>query len=120
MNKPESLTIEVCSLCGEMAGQSAHGHSGQKWHWQQVEYVPKAELDRLREDLEEWKGADLEARTPAYKIERLRKALSEAWLGEPGVPAQFSNRLHGPTHNCDPQRCMIDQCPKVRALLAEI
>jgi hypothetical protein len=49
MNKPDSLTIEVCSLCGEMAGQSAHGHSGQKWHWQQVEYIPKPKVERLSE-----------------------------------------------------------------------
>lgn len=55
---------------------------------------------------------------PRESAEALAEALRVAWLGEPNVPARFSNRLHGPTHNCSPDACMIGQCPTVRALLA--
>jgi len=39
MSIPSSVTLEVCSLCGELQGLSAHGHTGQPWHWEPVVYL---------------------------------------------------------------------------------
>lgn len=57
----EALTVEVCSACGAMAGQGAHGHrDGRPWEWRRMEYVPKAEVDRLREAVRDYlNGAPL-------------------------------------------------------------
>lgn len=36
------VVLDICSHCGEVAGQSAHGHTppAPDWHWERVEYVP--------------------------------------------------------------------------------
>lgn len=53
----EPLTVEVCSACGAMAGQGAHGHGDDRaWEWRRVEYVPLVEAERLREALTRAEG----------------------------------------------------------------
>lgn len=48
-----NVTHDVCSHCGEIAGASAHGHTGgPDWRWERVEYVPASQLRGAVEAIE--------------------------------------------------------------------
>lgn len=58
-----TLTVEVCSHCGAVAGPSSHGHTdAPDWRWKRMEYVSADQFAEIIETLratrllaEQWK-----------------------------------------------------------------
>lgn len=121
---PPNITLEVCSHCGEIAGQGAHGHfEAVDWRWLKIEYFPASLVGEAMaiktKALERAEKAEAEAErlhgalmdTPQWQhaeywkaeVERLNKALDnmraeyETNLNElePKVARMAQARLYG-------------------------
>jgi hypothetical protein len=69
------LTLEICSHCGALAGQAAHGHSdAPKWYWRRVLYVPAASEGHVCYTHEgEWVGCPAELCEAEALLELLKQ-----------------------------------------------